>query len=44
VAIVTDQPKQTVAMAFNRLVSQEILKESPAADKRGGLFGLRRES
>jgi pilus assembly protein CpaE len=43
VAIVTDQPKHAVSMAFSRLISQEIIKEAAPAEKRGGLFGLRRE-
>ena len=42
VAIVSDQPKQAVSLAFQRLISQEIIKEAPAAEKRG-LFGMRRE-
>ena len=43
VAIVSDQPRQAVSMAFQRLISQEIIKEAPAAEKRG-LFGMRRET
>jgi pilus assembly protein CpaE len=42
VPIVTDQPKSTVAAAFNRLISHDIIKEAPRAEKRG-LFGMRRE-
>ena len=42
VPIVTDQPKSTVAVAFNRLISHDIIKETARAEKRG-LFGLRRE-
>ena len=44
VAIVADQPKHAVSAAFNRLISQEILNETAPAEKRGGLFGLRREA
>jgi pilus assembly protein CpaE len=44
VAIVADQPKHPVSVAFNRLISQEIIKEAAPAEKRGGLFGLRRET
>jgi pilus assembly protein CpaE len=44
VAIVADQPKHAVSVAFNRLISQEIIKEAVPAEKRGGLFGLRREA
>lgn len=43
VAIVADQPKHAVSIAINRLISQEITKEGPPPDRRGGLFGLRRE-
>ena len=32
-----------MAAAFNRLISHEIVKETPRAEKRG-LFGMRRES
>ena len=42
VPIVTDEPKSPVAVAFNRLISQEIVKETPRAERRG-LFGMRRE-
>ena len=42
VPIVTDQPKSTVTAAFNRLISHEIVKETPRAEKRG-IFGMRRE-
>ncbi len=44
VALVTDQPKHAVSQAINRLVSQEITMEALPPEKRGGLFGLRRES
>ena len=43
VAIVADQPKHAVSVAFHRFISQEIINEAPAAEKRG-LFGMRRES
>ena len=43
VPIVTDQPKSPVAVALNRLISHEIIKETPRTEKRG-LFGMRRES
>ena len=42
VPIVTDEPKSPVAVAFNRLISHEIVKETPRAERRG-LFGMRRE-
>lgn len=44
VAIVADQPKHAVSAALQKLISQEITKEVPSTDKRGGLFGLRREA
>ncbi len=44
VAIVTDQPKHAVSIAFNRLIAQEITNEAPAPEKRGGFLGMRRES
>jgi pilus assembly protein CpaE len=43
VPIVTDQPKSPVAVAFQRLISHEIVKESPRSARRG-IFGMRRES
>lgn len=43
VAIVSDQPKHPVSAAINRLISHEIIKEAPVAEKRGFL-GMRRES
>ena len=42
VPIITDQPKSPVAAAFNRLISQDIVKEASRPEKRG-LFGMRRE-
>ena len=42
VPIIADQPKSPVAVALNRLISQDIVKEAPRAEKRG-LFGMRRE-
>ena len=43
VPIVSDQPRSAVTAAFNRLISHEIIKETPRTEKRG-LFGMRRES
>ncbi len=43
VALVSDQPKHPVSQAVNKLVSQEITMEALPPEKRGGLFGLRRE-
>ncbi len=45
VAIVTDQPRHAVTQAFNRLISNEIVMDTPSLEKRGGGFlGLRREA
>ncbi len=43
VPMVTDQPRHAVTHAFNRLISQEIMKEAPPVEKRSFL-GMRRES
>jgi pilus assembly protein CpaE len=44
VAIISDQPKQAVSLAFQRLISHEIIKDGSTPEKRGGFLGLRRES
>lgn len=43
VPIITDQPKSAVSASFNHLVSHQIIKGKPLAEKRG-IFGKRRES
>jgi len=42
VPIISDEPKSAVSVAMNRLISNEILKVTPRAEKRGR-FGIRRE-
>ncbi len=42
VPIITDQPKSPVSVAFNHLISHDIIKETPRGEKRG-LFGKRRD-
>jgi pilus assembly protein CpaE len=41
VAIVTDQPKAPVSLAFAQVVANEITKEAAPLQRRGGLFGRR---
>ena len=43
VPVVTDQPRHPVSLAVARLISHEILKESPQPERRG-LFGWRRDA